>query len=101
METGVQLSNTTQNTRLVCIVCIVLQWCMYLLYVYTVMHSVINACKLCMHRIGSWLSSYETTLNCTGLNEFKFQDEPPDTNTTECVSSAEGGEQRACQTGSV
>lgn len=53
-ETGVQLSNPTQNTRLVCIVCIVLQWCMYLLYVYIEMHSVINGYKLCMNRISSW-----------------------------------------------
>lgn len=53
-----------------------------------------------MHRISSWLGKYETMLNCTELNKFKFQDEPPDTNTTECVSSAEGGERRACQTGS-
>lgn len=50
----------TKKTRLVCIVCIVLQWCMCLLYVYNVMHSVINGCKLCMRRISSWLSKYET-----------------------------------------
>lgn len=100
METGVQLSNPTLNTRLVCIVCIVLQWCMYLLYVYIAMHSPINDCKLCTHRISSWLSKYETMLNCTKLNKSKFQDEPPHTKTTECVSSAEGGEWRACQTGS-
>lgn len=100
METGVQLSNPTQNTTSVCIVRIVLQWCMYVLYVYIVTHSVINGCKLCMHGISSWLGKYETRLNCTEWNKLKFQDKPPDTKTTECVSSAQGGERRACQTGS-